>query len=165
VIAGRNPENVRRDVRAALEHADVVIVSLHDGTEYTARVAPETARFAHAAIDAGATVVLGHHPHVPQRVERYHDGWIFYSLGNFVFEQHTPPETRTALMARVTFAGALLVRAEAVPVVIDGHSQPRLASSEEAAPILRRIDLESQVVWPPPEAARAGIQRLPEFRP
>ena len=165
VIAGRNPENVRRDVRAALERANVVIVSLHDGTEYALRVAPETVEFARAAIDAGAAVVLGHHPHVPQRVERYHDGWIFYSLGNFVFEQNTPPETRTALMARVTFAGTLVVRAEVVPVVIDWHSRPRLANAEEAAPILRRIGLESQVVWPPPDATRAGLQFLPQFRP
>jgi poly-gamma-glutamate capsule biosynthesis protein CapA/YwtB (metallophosphatase superfamily) len=163
VIAGRNPENVRRDVRAALARADAVIVSLHDGTEYTARVAPETLEFAHAAIDAGAAVVLGHHPHVPQRIEHYHDGWIFYSLGNFVFQQYEPPETRTALMARLTFAGARLVRAEAVPVVIEWHSQPRLANAEESAPILRRIGLSEPVLWPPVEASRAGIAGIPPF--
>ena len=153
VIAGRHPENVRRDVRAALERADAVIVSLHDGTEYTARVAPETVKFAHAAIDAGAAVVLGHHPHVPQRIEHYHDGWIFYSLGNFVFQQYQPPETRTALLARLTFSGARVVRVEAVPVVIEWHSQPRLASAEESAPILRRIGLAEPLLWPPAEAS------------
>ena len=153
VIAGRNPENVQRDVRAALEHADAVIVSLHDGTEYTARVAPETVEFAHAAIDAGAAAVLGHHPHVPQRIEHYHDGWIFYSLGNFVFQQYDPPETRTALLARLTFSGARVVRVEAVPVVIEWHSQPRLASAEESAPILKRIGLAEPLLWPPAEAS------------
>lgn len=155
VIAGRNPENVRRDVRAALERADAVIVSLHDGTEYTARVAPQTVEFAHAAIDAGAAVVLGHHPHVPQRIERYHDGWIFYSLGNFVFQQYKPPETRTALMARLVFSGARVVRVEAVPVVIEWHSQPRPATAEESVPILKRIGLTQPVLWPPAEASLA----------
>jgi poly-gamma-glutamate synthesis protein (capsule biosynthesis protein) len=155
VIAGRNPENVRRDVRAALERADAVIVSLHDGTEYIARVAPETVEFAHAAIDAGAAVVLGHHPHVPQRVERYHDGWIFYSLGNFVFQQYHPPETRTALMARLVFSGARVVRVEIVPVVIEWHSRPRPATAEESAPILKRIGLAQPLLWPPAEASVA----------
>ncbi len=164
VIAGRNPEYVRRDVAAALQHADVVIVSLHDGAEYTERVAQETIEFAHAAIEAGARVVLGHHPHVPQRIERYRDGWIFYSLGNFVFEQYSPPTTRTALMARLTFFGAWLVRAEAVPVVIEWHSRPRLADAEESAKILRRIGLEDSILWPPTDAVRAGIPELPPVR-
>ena len=149
VIAGRNPEHVREDVAAALEHADAVIVSLHDGTEYTARVARETEEICHAAIDAGAAVVLGHHPHVPQRIEHYHDGWIFYSLGNFIFQQYTPPEVQTALMARITFTGARVERVEATPLVIEWHSTPRLATKDEGAPILARIGLEKPLLWPP----------------
>ena len=149
VIAGRNPERVREDVRAALAHADAVIVSLHDGTEYAARVAPETVEFCHAAIDAGAALVLGHHPHVPQRTEHYHDGWIFYSLGNFVFQQYTPPEVQTALMARITFLGARVERVEAAPLVIEWHSTPRLATRAEGAPILQRIGLTQPLEWPP----------------
>lgn len=151
VIAGRNPERVRADVAAALGKADAVIVSLHDGTEYTARVARETEKFCHAAIDAGAALVLGHHPHVPQRIEQYHDGWIFYSLGNFIFQQYTPPEVQTALMARVTFTGARVERVEATPLVIEWHSTPRLATRAEGAPILRRIGLTKPLLWPPKE--------------
>jgi poly-gamma-glutamate synthesis protein (capsule biosynthesis protein) len=149
VIAGRNPQRVREDVAAALREADAVIVSLHDGTEYTARVARETEEFCHAAIDAGAAVVLGHHPHVPQHIEQYHDGWIFYSLGNFVFQQYTPPEVQTALMARITFQGARVERVEATPLVIEWHSTPRLATREEGAPILSRIGLTKPLLWPP----------------
>jgi len=161
VIAGRNPEHVREDVAAALREADAVIVSLHDGTEYTARVARETEEFCHAAIDAGAAVVLGHHPHVPQHVEQYHDGWIFYSLGNFVFQQYTPPEVQTALMARITFTGARVDRVEATPLVIEWHSTPRLATREEGAPILARIGLTRPLLWPPPEVwlAEAWVGR------
>ena len=155
VIAGRNPQHVREDVAAALRQADAVIVSLHDGTEYSARVARETEEFCHAAIDAGAAVVLGHHPHVPQRIEQYHDGWIFYSIGNFVFQQYTPPEVQTALMARITFSGARVERVEAVPLVIEYHSRPRPSSVAEGAPILARLGLEMPLLWPPAEVALA----------
>jgi len=161
VIAGRHPERVREDVAAALRQADAVIVSLHDGTEYTARVARETEEFCHAAIDAGAAVVLGHHPHVPQRIEQYHGGWIFYSLGNFVFQQYTPPEVQTAILARITFSGAQVKRVEAVPLVIEWHSKPRRAEMAEGAFILARLGLDRSVLWPPVEAAEQTAWNAP----
>jgi poly-gamma-glutamate synthesis protein (capsule biosynthesis protein) len=149
VVAGRNPASVRQDVAAALKVADAVIVSLHDGAEYTRRVARETSEFARAAIDSGAVLVLGHHPHVPQRVEMYKDGWIFYSLGNFVFQQYTPPETQHALLARITFAGARIERVEALPAVIEFHSRPRPATPAEAPRILKPVGLSRAGVYPP----------------
>lgn len=147
VIAGRNPERVREDVARALAQAHAVIVLLHDGAEYTRSVAQETIEFARAAIDAGAAAVIGHHPHVPQRVEQHGQGWIFYSLGNFVFQQNTPPETRTGLMARLTLVGARVERVEAAPVVIEFHSTPRPATPEEARKILAPIGLSRSVVY------------------
>lgn len=146
VIADRTLEHVRRDVTVALEQADVVLVSLHDGAEYTRRVAGETEQFARAAIEAGATAVFGHHPHVPQRIEAYRGGWIFYSLGNFVFEQRVPG-TRTGLMARLTFAGRTLERVEAIPVFIEPLSQPRRATAEEAHAILQTIGWNDSTLW------------------
>ena len=147
VIAGRDPAQVRRDVAAARARADVVIVSLHDGAEYTRNVARETQEFTRAAIDAGATAVFGHHPHVPQRVEAHAGGWIFYSLGNFVFWQTEPAATRTALLARLTFSGAKLEMVEALPVVIDSPGIPRLAHDKESALILKSIGLASPRIW------------------
>jgi len=156
VIAGRNLEHVRRDVTVALEQADVVLVSLHDGAEYTRRVASETEQFARATIEAGATAVFGHHPHVPQRIEAYRGGWIFYSLGNFVFEQRAPG-TRTGLMARLTFVGRALERVEAIPVFIEPLSQPRRATAAEARDILQSIGWNDSTLWvrakPSPAAA------------
>lgn len=147
VIAGRNPENVRRDVQAALQRADVVIVSLHDGAEYLQRVAKETEEFARAAIEAGATAVFGHHPHVPGRVEQYREGWIFYSLGNFAFQQNTPPAVRHALIARLTFHGKSLAQVEAIPAFIETYARPRPATPEEAEKILKSIGMPSSVLW------------------
>lgn len=147
-VSGRDPANVRVDVAAARARADIVIVSLHDGAEYTRNVARETQQFARAAIDAGATAVFGHHPHVPQRVDSYAGGWIFYSLGNFVFWQKEPATTRTALLARLTFSGTKLEKVEALPVVIESPGIPRLANESESAPILKAIGLASSRVWP-----------------
>lgn len=146
-VAHLDAGQVRVDVAAALGQADVVIVSVHEGTEYTLRLRPLQQAFARAAIDAGASLVLGHHPHVPQRIERYQQGWIFYSLGNFVFWQFQKG-TRQALMARLVFTGARLERVEAVPVFIDEPGIPRFATEEEAAAILSRIGLRHRLLWP-----------------
>lgn len=148
VIAGRDTAQVRCDVAAARARADVVVVSLHDGAEYSRSVARETQEFARAAIDAGATAVFGHHPHVPQRVEPYAGGWIFYSLGNFVFWQNEPATTRTALLARLTFSGTKVEKVEALPVVIESPGIPRLANDKESAPILKSAGLSASVLWP-----------------
>lgn len=146
VVAGRDPASMARDVAAARALADVVLVSLHDGAEYTRRVARETEQFARAAIDAGAAAVLGHHPHVAQRVEPYNGGWIFYSLGNFVFHQPFPG-TRDALLARLTFRGPRLARVEALPVFIEDYSRPRRVAAEEAAEMMAAIGLESTLLF------------------
>jgi len=74
------------DIRAARAIADVVVVMMHFGWEY--KYQPDQAQqdLAHAAIDAGAALVIGHHPHVCQKIEQYNGGFIAYSLGNFVFD-------------------------------------------------------------------------------
>jgi poly-gamma-glutamate synthesis protein (capsule biosynthesis protein) len=86
-IAWADPARVARDVAAAKPLADHVVVMLHSGFEasYIPNVWQKLA--AHAAIDAGATLVIGAHPHVLQGYERYKGGFIAYSLGNFVFDK------------------------------------------------------------------------------
>jgi poly-gamma-glutamate capsule biosynthesis protein CapA/YwtB (metallophosphatase superfamily) len=74
-------------LRVAHESADFVIVSLHGGDEYADRPTTRIIDFARSAIDAGADLVLGHHPHVPYGIERYRGRCIVHSLGNFVFYQ------------------------------------------------------------------------------
>jgi poly-gamma-glutamate capsule biosynthesis protein CapA/YwtB (metallophosphatase superfamily) len=71
-----------RDVRQAKRDADVVLVSLHWGVHHVSRPCDYQPMVAHAAIDAGASAILGHHPHQPQGIEIYKKGVIFYSIGN-----------------------------------------------------------------------------------
>ncbi|PIQ77452.1 hypothetical protein COV82_04390 [Candidatus Peregrinibacteria bacterium CG11_big_fil_rev_8_21_14_0_20_46_8] len=101
-IAGMNVEAVQNDVKNALRSADFVVVSMHAGREYSKEPTGLQKEFARAAIDAGASVVIGHHPHVVQPVEWYGDGLILYSLGNFVFDQFFDEEVRTGLAAKIS---------------------------------------------------------------
>jgi len=76
---------VTADIRSARKQADYVIVSFHWGKEAADSVQAYQRSAAHNAINAGADVIIGHHPHVLQGIERYKTGIIFYSLGNFAF--------------------------------------------------------------------------------
>ncbi len=76
--------SISADIRRLKFDVDHVIVSLHWGEEYVSESSEEEVEFGHALIDAGASLILGHHPHVPRPVERYREGVIAYSLGNFM---------------------------------------------------------------------------------
>jgi poly-gamma-glutamate synthesis protein (capsule biosynthesis protein) len=102
-----------RDVAALREHADVVVASCHWGLHKD--VLAYMRDIGHAAIDAGADVVIGHGPHYSLPVEVYRGKPIFYGLGSFSF--HTGHGGRAhgdwiGMMARARFDGARLVGAE-----------------------------------------------------
>ena len=79
--------------------ADIIIASMHWGQEYYYVPNQDQIIIARAAIDAGADIVYGHHPHVLQKIEQYKDGIIFYSLGNFSFGgNNSPADKDTAIL-------------------------------------------------------------------
>lgn len=108
-IAVLDIERMKQDLAAIRMKADVVLVSMHAGTEYEPKPNAQQIEFARAAIDAGATAVIGHHPHVRQPMELYKDAPIFYSLGNLVFDQFQRKETQVGSLAELTFEGSRLV--------------------------------------------------------
>ncbi len=121
-VALATAEVIDADVRAAKAHADVVIVALHSGIEYTDAPQSDQQQLAGAAIDAGATLVLGHHSHTLQGVERHNGGLIIYSLGNFVFDldeddltQLGPRAFQTAVYY-ITITNGAVVAARPEPV-------------------------------------------------
>jgi poly-gamma-glutamate synthesis protein (capsule biosynthesis protein) len=79
-----DPEEIIAEIRRARAQADNIILSLHAGNEFIAQPSTEFADTCHRFVDAGANIVLGHHPHVLQPIERYSRGLIAYSLGNFI---------------------------------------------------------------------------------
>jgi len=81
------------EIKEAKKKVDVLIVSIHAGEEYQKEPTDFQKKFAKMAIDAGADIVVGHHPHVAQPLEEYENGWIAYSLGNFIFDQTFSDDT------------------------------------------------------------------------
>ena len=120
-VAWADPARIRADVGAARAGADLVIVVLHSGYEYVPAPSPVQVAAARAAVEAGADLVLGHHAHLLQGVERYQDGVIAYGLGNFAFEDAGPPESGV-LQVWLDAGG---VRAyDLVPVILDEFGRP-----------------------------------------
>jgi hypothetical protein len=100
-------------VEEARADHDLVIVLLHWGRERRERPEPAQIHAAHALVDAGADLVIGHHPHVLQGIERYGDGLIAYSLGNFLFPAREDAFRDSAVL-RVRVSGELRGVVEAV---------------------------------------------------
>ena len=86
--------------------AEIVVCAFHWGQEQMYEPAQNEIDWGHIAIDAGADIVAGHHPHVLQPIEYYKNGVIFYSLGNFSFGGNTrPSDTDTAIIQQEVFRG------------------------------------------------------------
>lgn len=95
-------EKAFSDIATAKKSADVVILYTHWGTEYV-RATEVVKILAHQFIDAGADLIIGSHPHVVQEKEVYQGKTIYYSLGNFVFDQYFSKETQHGLLVLATF--------------------------------------------------------------
>lgn len=122
-IAWLDKETMRRDIESARKEADVVVASIHFGEEYQSTSNKYQQDIARSAIDAGASLVIGHHPHVVQEVEKYKDGYIAYSLGNFVFDQLFSKETMEGLMLKVVFDGKKIDSVEQIKTAISRDFQ------------------------------------------
>jgi poly-gamma-glutamate synthesis protein (capsule biosynthesis protein) len=117
-IALADPKGVCRDVVELRKRVDVVIVSMHHGVEYMSKPSAAQIAFAHAAIDAGASLVIGHHPHVVQPSESYRGAPIFYSLGNFIYDQYQRAETQHGEIVQISFLGRNILATHVMPVKI-----------------------------------------------
>jgi poly-gamma-glutamate capsule biosynthesis protein CapA/YwtB (metallophosphatase superfamily) len=137
---------VRADVAAARRHADIVVVSFHWGQEGKTALRDYQTLLAHAAIDSGASVVLGHHPHVLQGVERYKDGVIVYSLGNFAFGSYSKTATRSVI-ALFGFRNRQLHDLRLVPIDVNNVEvvfQPRPLVGSDATQVVEQLRQLSQ---------------------
>lgn len=116
-------EKSQTAITAAKKSHDLVVVSMHWGEEYRTKPEQETIELAHELIDAGADIIFGHHPHVLQPVEVYKDKLIFYSLGNFVFDQ-IGDEQNKSVIATVDVWDDGMLSYQLTPARID-HFFPR----------------------------------------
>lgn len=123
-ISNSEKENIIAQIRKLNNEVDVIIVSFHWGDEYQTMVNPAQRELAQAFVGAGADLVVGHHPHVIQEVEKYGEGWIAYSLGNFVFDQSFSQETMKGLAVIATIKDKRIVDLEEKQVMISNTFQP-----------------------------------------
>jgi poly-gamma-glutamate capsule biosynthesis protein CapA/YwtB (metallophosphatase superfamily) len=139
---GTNPyllSQLSADVAAATELADVVIPYFHLGAEYVAVVPPWAVEAAHAAIDAGATMVVTNHPHVNQGMEVYAGKPIVYSPGNFILDQVWAAEVRSGYVLEIVLRDNAVIGLRFHGVEIEDFHQPRPMSSGEQAALMDRF--------------------------
>jgi poly-gamma-glutamate synthesis protein (capsule biosynthesis protein) len=130
----------RDDIAAARKISNYVVVSFHWGTENSAVPKPYQVTAAHHAIDAGADVVIGHHPHVLQGIERYKNGVILYSLGNFAFGTASKTAKRSVIARIILESGVKGV--ELVPLNVHNrevHYQPRVLTGKEGQAVIDHL--------------------------
>lgn len=106
---------------------DWLVVSIHWGNEYLPKSEAWRVNLAHDLVDAGADIIHGHHPHVLQPVEIYKDKPIFYSLGNFIFDQSWSYETSHSEMVRLTLDKTKVLDVKKVPITIKHNSRPEIS--------------------------------------
>ncbi len=94
----------------------------------------------HAAIDAGADMVLGNHPHVTQGIENYKGKLIVYSMGNFIFDQYWSRETREGVMIHLYWRAGVLVGIRFVPTLEPvAVCQPAIMTPAQAVGVMGRL--------------------------
>lgn len=100
ILLANNPR-FKEIISTAEKQVDYLIVAFHFGEEYKTIHNKRQENLAHAAIDNGAKIIIGTHPHVMQDVEVYKDGFIAYSLGNFIFDQYFSTDTMQGMLLEI----------------------------------------------------------------
>ena len=132
-IAWSEDDHVLGDIRAArAAGADIVIPFMHWGWELEPRANARQRALAHRMIDAGASLVVGGHPHVTQDVEIHRDRPIIYSLGNFVFDGFSEPAAQRGWLLRLRLDRSGVLAWETLAAQIDDDGTPHPASGVSA---------------------------------
>lgn len=131
-------EQIIEDIGKVKDQADFVFISLHWGVEYQDMPENYQREIAYQLIDAGADVIIGHHPHCLQGVELYKEGLIAYSLGNFVFDQNWSEKTKEGLLLSLKMNDSVILQGELLPIYIN-DGQPVVALGERGEKILQRV--------------------------
>jgi hypothetical protein len=145
-ISDAKPQAVELQIKNARAKVDYLVVSFHWGQEYRSMQDNRQRELGRLAIDAGADVVIGHHPHWVQGVEIYRDKPILYSLGNFVFDQGTGGWFNEGVIAVINFQASGRLQLHLIPIIIEDRAIPRLANRDEAEIILQRMGEASSVL-------------------
>ena len=145
---------LKEGIARARQLADIVVVQFHWGKEYERQPMPDPGvptpddpvNIGHEAIDWGADIVMGNHPHWYQGVEVYKGKLITYANGNFVFDQMWSEETREGVIGTYTFYGTQLVAASWKPVRSYDYGQPVFMNAQDSASTLQTMEAASDTL-------------------
>lgn len=126
-VASPDREQVKLDLEEATRLADITVVSIHWGDEYKTSHNTYQESLGHFFIDNGADLVIGHHPHVMEEMEEYKNGYIAYSLGNFIFDQNFSPETGRGLVLEVLLESKAIKQVNQHMVSFNELYQPKMS--------------------------------------
>lgn len=135
-------EHLAEDIRKLKSQVDFVAINIHWGQEGTTKLRDYQPYLAYLAIDAGADLVIGHHPHVLQAVEEYKNGLILYSLGNFVFGSFSP-RAKLAAIAQIDFIPGMTPKLSLLPINVNNfeiYFQPQLLDQEAGAQLFSHMN-------------------------
>ena len=133
---------IKNRIDEAKNNSDATVVVFHYGNEYSTSPNTYQIELSHKCIDEGVDMVIGSHPHVIQKVESYNGKPIFYSLGNFVFDQSNP-DTHPSLMVEMQLIGneaKVIVH----PMLLVG-SMPRPMDNSSGVQLLNRLKSQSSL--------------------
>jgi poly-gamma-glutamate capsule biosynthesis protein CapA/YwtB (metallophosphatase superfamily) len=145
-IAWAKEETIKQDIAAAKQKADIVIVQFHWGTEYMAQPDNNQKKLGRFAIDSGADLVIGNHPHWIQPIEFYKGKLITYAHGNFVFDQMWSQKTREGVVGKYTFYDNQLIDVQYFPIQIDDYGQPHFVEDIQKSQILTDMQNQSEIL-------------------
>lgn len=128
-VARQDLDQMQASIENALQFADHVVVSCHWGAGFSHELAMHQQAIGRAAIDAGAVLVVGHHPHILQGIECYHGGLICYSLGEFGFDlPYNVPGARETILLKCSFSPQRLEHASFLVAVMNEFMIPKFVS-------------------------------------
>lgn len=133
-----DPAPIAAEVARIRPDCDFVVATMHAGEEYQPTFTPLQARAAHAFIDAGADVVIGTHPHVVEPLEIYKGKPIFYSLGNFLFDQDFSWPTEHGLAVRISWSKDK-TQYTLIPITIQGQETRVTSDADDVARTLAAL--------------------------
>lgn len=146
LIAPANESLIQKEVAQAKNEADIVIVAFHWGDEYTYQPTERQINLAHLAVDSGADLIVGNHPHWIQPVEIYKGKLITYAHGNYIFDQMWSQKTREGVIGRYVFYQNKLISVKFTPVWIDNYGQATLPDNNTSLQIINQMQKESQIL-------------------
>lgn len=134
-----NIDQMVGEIKAARKQSDIVVVQLHFGNEYIREPEERQRYLAKIAIDNGADLIIGNHPHWIKPIEFYKGKLITYGHGNFIFDQEWSEETKLGVVGKYVFYDKRLIDVKYLPIRIVDFGQPYFLEGEEKWKVLDKL--------------------------